>query len=651
MSRKLLALALGLGLAAAACARAPVAPQLGSGSGFVAQVVDPLNDAGRFPSVAVVDGRPVVAYFAFEEQVPEGGVPETRPIGAPSLPGVMLATEEGGVWSRGAIAIAEQIPNVQVAFNPAFERSVGRLTPESVTGLQLVADAAGTLHAVWGSADGVFYATGTGDPAAATQWTVERVTRTPGLAPSIAVDTSGTPWVAYLASGSAETSIEVASPVDGEWRTEEVATGAGCPTCGTAAVASGDGVAVAFADGERISVATRTERGRWETVEVGPGEGGLAANATADGIAISYYADDEVRVATGPSEGPFTTEAVGSVAAGSATAEGARTSIAADGSGTLLVVWTDAEAGVAMATGDGKTFTPVDAGTATAGGTMPSAAATADGARRFVAWYDPGPQDLLLGVAGDVGELAIGRVSPTPTAPPAQPTTAPPTEECAPVVDGKVTVVAEGLAFTDGACIQAPAGEPFTIVFENRDAGVQHNVQVFAGAQPSGDTLFQGDIITGPSQIEYEIPALDPGEYAYNCIVHPNMIGRIVAGEAAGPTGPTGATGPGGEKGQKGEKGAEELTSTVVAQAMAFDTATIVLPANREHTITFENKDAGVQHNIAIYRDSSLSEQLFNGELITGPATTTYTIPPLPPGEYYFLCIVHPMMNGTVIVR
>ena len=28
-----------------------------------------------------------------------------------------------------------------------------------------------------------------------------------------------------------------------------------------------------------------------------------------------------------------------------------------------------------------------------------------------------------------------------------------------------------------------------------------------------------------------------------------------------------------------------------------------------------------------------------------------YAIPPLEPGEYYFLCIVHPNMNGTVIVQ
>jgi len=650
MSRRLVPLALALGLAAAACAQAPVAPQLGSGPGFVAQVVDPLNDAGRYPSVVVVDGRPVVAYFAFEEQVPEGSLPETRPVTAPSLPGVMLATEQDGVWSRGAIAIAEQIPNVQVAFNPAFERSVGRLTPESVTGLQLVADGTGGLHAVWGSADGVFYATGTADPASSTQWTVERVTRTPGLGPSLALDGTGMPWISYLTSTSTEAAVEVVTMDGGGWRTERVAGVTGCATCRTAMLASPDGPAVAYADGGTVRVATRSDRGRWDAVEVeGGGAQGLAGTVTSDGIALSYFAGDEVHVATGPVGGPFATATVAPVGPGSAEADGAGTSIAADDAGTLWVAWTDADAGVAMASGDGATFSSVDAGTAALGGTMPSVATTPDGATRYTAWYDSGPQDLMLGTLGDLTGLAIANPSPTPTEV-AQPS-APPTQECTPVVDGKVTVVAEGIAFTDGVCIQAPAGEPFTIVFDNRDANVPHNVRVYTGPQTGGDVLFEGDIITGPSQIEYEIPALDPGEYAYDCSVHPNMIGKILVGEAGGATGPTGATGATGATGPTAPLGGQELTTTVVAQNIAFDTQTIVLPANTEHTITFDNRDAGVQHNIAIYTDSSLSKELFNGELITGPATTTYTIPPLPPGRYYFLCVVHPMMNGTVIVR
>jgi plastocyanin len=88
---------------------------------------------------------------------------------------------------------------------------------------------------------------------------------------------------------------------------------------------------------------------------------------------------------------------------------------------------------------------------------------------------------------------------------------------------------------------------------------------------------------------------------------------------------------------------------TVVAQNIAFDTSTIELPP-APTTITFENRDAGVQHNIAIYSDSSLADELFNGELVTGPTTIQYEVPALPPGDLYFQCVVHPNMSGTVVV-
>jgi len=83
---------------------------------------------------------------------------------------------------------------------------------------------------------------------------------------------------------------------------------------------------------------------------------------------------------------------------------------------------------------------------------------------------------------------------------------------------------------------------------------------------------------------------------------------------------------------------------------MRFDTSQIQLPANTASTITFTNKDAGVTHNIAIYGDSSHTTNLFRGQIVSGPATVTYSIPPLAPGTYYFQCDVHPTMNGTVTV-
>src|SRR4030066_1863497 len=73
-----------------------------------------------------------------------------------------------------------------------------------------------------------------------------------------------------------------------------------------------------------------------------------------------------------------------------------------------------------------------------------------------------------------------------------------------------IRVVAINLAFQQMA-LTVPAGEPFQIVLDNQDPGVQHNIQVFPGEDFSATPLFSGELITGPSKITYEVPALDPG--------------------------------------------------------------------------------------------------------------------------------------------
>jgi plastocyanin len=195
-----------------------------------------------------------------------------------------------------------------------------------------------------------------------------------------------------------------------------------------------------------------------------------------------------------------------------------------------------------------------------------------------------------------------------------------------------IQLVAANILFEQTA-LSVPAGQPFTIAFDNRDAGVQHNVQIFDTPDFSGTPLFDGELVTGPAQVDYQVPALAPGTYPFRCVVHPaTMTGEIQAVEGGG-----GGGGGGGGV-------------TVTAQNIAFDTDTIDLPADTASTITFDNRDAGVQHNISIYSDSSLGELLFKGDLVTGPATAQYSIPPEPAGEYYFQCDVHPTMNGSVIV-
>jgi cytochrome c oxidase subunit 2 len=91
----------------------------------------------------------------------------------------------------------------------------------------------------------------------------------------------------------------------------------------------------------------------------------------------------------------------------------------------------------------------------------------------------------------------------------------------------------------------------------------------------------------------------------------------------------------------------------LAAQNMQFSVNTITVPAGSKVTIQFNNKDASVPHNFAAYSDSSATNAIFVGQIITGPATITYTFrAPTAPGSYFFRCDVHPTtMNGTFRVQ
>lgn len=114
-----------------------------------------------------------------------------------------------------------------------------------------------------------------------------------------------------------------------------------------------------------------------------------------------------------------------------------------------------------------------------------------------------------------LADLAAGPAQ--PPAPSGSPAASPGAE--LPVVE----ISADNVEF-DTDELQVPAGEPFIIRFENKEP-LPHNVSIFDGTT----ALFEGEIVTGPTTVDYQVPALDAGTYDFLCEVHPNMTGTVVA--------------------------------------------------------------------------------------------------------------------------
>jgi plastocyanin len=655
MSRRVLPAVFVLGIMAAACATpTPPSVTFGSGKQFTPQVADFLDDVGLFPSVAVdSQGAPYISYFGFLPELKEGEIAPTRPIGAPSVPAVLMASTRDGIWARGAVAMVAPIPNVSVAFGPDTVPEVKSITPQNVNGTALAIDPSGGFHVAWSADTGLWYAesSGTSFTASLLQAMRPRLERAGPLGPpAVAVTPAGTPWVASILATPRRQQLMVTTQQAAAWRTDVVDTIA--PAAAppqpyrVAATVTGSGQPVIlYSDGSSVRSAVLGEgvAGGWalSTVEAGADGYGLSATTEKDGtIHASYYAGDQVHAATSRDGISWRTDTVADVGGGANDA-GRSTGIAADDAGTVYVTWYDPGTdSVRLASATGDTFEPIEV-KGTNGGDLPAVAATPDGSAVYVAWYAETSQDLMLGTYAEVSGAELAVPSPTPSA---APTTTPPTTQCTKVSNGVVDIVAQGIAF-DTNCIEAPASTPFTVAFDNKDAGVQHNVSVYPSATELTNPIEQGEIITGPATADYKVPALKAGEYYFHCDVHPTqMFGKLVVGGGGG----GGSTGGGGG----GGGGSGGVTTEVTAQGLAFDTSTITLTAGKESTITFTNDDAATQHNIAIYPNSTdLTSPLFRGDLVTGPDKVTYTIPALKAGTYFFHCDVHPTMTGQVVVK
>jgi cytochrome c oxidase subunit 2 len=84
----------------------------------------------------------------------------------------------------------------------------------------------------------------------------------------------------------------------------------------------------------------------------------------------------------------------------------------------------------------------------------------------------------------------------------------------------KVDLAAQTVKF-DKTELTAPANSPFTIHFDNRDAGVSHDVDIL---DAGGAKAFDGKDFPGPAVQDYAVPQLAAGTYKFECSIHPTIM-------------------------------------------------------------------------------------------------------------------------------
>ena len=132
----------------------------------------------------------------------------------------------------------------------------------------------------------------------------------------------------------------------------------------------------------------------------------------------------------------------------------------------------------------------------------------------------------------------------------------------------------------------------------------------------------------------------EPGSTPYPACWKDEFAAPSAEPSAGGSGAPSEAPSPGASEAPAGE------AVTITASGIAFTTPNVEAPADTAFTLTFDNEDASVPHDVDI-RDAS-GATVFKTDVFPGVESRDYEVPALAAGSYSFVCTVHPNMTGTL---
>ncbi|HLF77848.1 MAG TPA: hypothetical protein VJB57_10205 [Dehalococcoidia bacterium] len=105
-------------------------------------------------------------------------------------------------------------------------------------------------------------------------------------------------------------------------------------------------------------------------------------------------------------------------------------------------------------------------------------------------------------------------------------------------------------------------------------------------------------------------------------------------------------------EGEDGAVPSGPVSVRIVGKDLKFDKRSFSAGAGAQVTVTFDNQDSGVLHNIAFYTNRSASQKIAGTDVKPGPVIDELRFTAPQPGNAFYRCDVHPdTMTGTMTVR